>query len=366
MGKKIGILTYHRPLNYGAALQAYALQEKVKELGAKCAIIDYRNNILENRNRKLTLFTCKTIKELMLYILRGRSYNRKLKNFRGFGEKYFNLSSTCSTKEEVKGISSDFDKFICGSDQVWNHKINGFDEVYYLNFLENPEKKNSYAASFGFKQIPEEYKSRFYSLLKDYNKLSVREHQGAKIIEQLLGYSPQVVLDPTMLLTKEKWFEIIKPYEHNKKYILVYCFSHEDKVISLAKKIAKKTGYDVISILKPYTPHLGVKYEVELAPDEFLGLFKGAEYVVTNSFHGTAFSILFNKQFFTEFLPEQLGVNSRLEDILEIFGLKSRIITNDDPAVIENKINYDPVNRILEKEREKSTNFLKQIVESGS
>ena len=360
--KRVGILTYHRAMNYGALLQAYALQEKIKELGAQCNIIDYRNIILENNNRKLTLFSCRKFKELILFILRGRAYNHKLQKFRAFGEKYFNLSAPCLRIDDVRRISPGYDEFICGSDQVWNHKINGFDETYYLNFLDDQTKKNSYAASFGFKQIPEEYRERYKSLLENYNKLSVRERQGAEIIKDLLGYAPQIVLDPTMLLTEERWLEIIKPYQYPKKYILVYCFSHEDKVIALAKKIAKKTGYDVISILKPYTPHLGVKYEIKLAPDEFLGLFVGAEYIVTNSFHGTAFSIIFNKQFFTEFLPEELNVNSRLEDILELFGLKDRIIKSDDPAVIENKINYDVVNKKLIAEREKSTKFLKEIV----
>ena len=176
-----------------------------------------------------------------------------------------------------------------------------------------------------------------------------------------------MVLDPTLLISKEEWHDLVKnnyPVK-KKKYILVYAFGRSKNIMGLAKSISRKTGYQVVCISTTYRKSIHVRYEKSVGPEEFLALFKKAEYIITNSFHGTAFAINFNKQFFTEFLPGSLDVNSRLENILQLFGLENRIIIRDT-ATTETPINYDAVNKILERERKRSIALLKNAVLGGA
>lgn len=361
---KVGIISYHRVINYGALLQVYALQEKIKELGAECEIIDYRNKILEDKHKKMKFSECKSIKDYIRYFMLGKCHNKKFNKFRNFSEKYLNTSETCYTKEDLKILFEKYTKVITGSDQVWNHNINGLDDAYYLDFLSDKKKKNSFSASFGYKILPDDYKETYKNLLKDYNMLSVREKHGADIIEDLLRYRPSVVLDPTMLKIKEEWFDFANEYKNKDKYILIYGFSGKNYMMDLAKNIAKKTGYQIVIIQNNYLPSFNIKYEKTAGPKDFLGIFKNAEYILTNSFHGTAFSINLNKEFFTELLPESTKVNSRLEHVLNLFNLEDRKITGSNPDIIENKINYTEVNKKLNNERMKSVQFLKEIIDS--
>ena len=133
--------------------------------------------------------------------------------------------------------------------------------------------------------------------------------------------------------------------------------------MSLAKNLSQKTGYEIVIISNNYKKSTVVKYEKAAGPEDFLGLFKNVEYVITNSFHGTASSINLNKQFFTELLPESSGVNSRFEDILELFDLRNRQILNRDISIIDTPIDYAKVNKIKEIERKKSVSLLKKIIE---
>lgn len=362
--RKIGIITYHRAINYGALLQVYALQKKVKELGAKCVVLDYRNKRLENRHKKRRLSDCNNMKDIMKFLLLSKNQNAKHEKFRKFARKYFVLSNPLYSVDDLIKIQDEYDKFIAGSDQVWNHKINGMDTTYFLDFVSDRSKKTSYAASFGVSCIPSEFKQKYSHLLKEFDLLSIREKQGADIIKELLSKEVQVVLDPTLLVTKEEWYNLAEETNSNKsKYILVYAFGGSKYIKDFAENISKETGYKIIWLSNTYKRRISIKYKKSAGPEEFLGLFKNAEYIITNSFHGTAFSINFNKQFFTEMLPETKGVNSRLEDILELFGLEDRKLDGCDANVIHKRIDYHEVNRKLEAERKKSIALLKSIVQ---
>lgn len=363
VNKTIGIITYHRVINYGAILQVYALQKKIKEIGANCIVLDYRNERLENRHKKMKLSECKSIKEFVRDCLLFKNHNIKYDKFRGFAKDHFDFSPPLYRLSDLKEEEKGFDKIITGSDQVWNYRINDMDATYFLEFIEDNSKKATYAASFGLSTIPKKYRQKYYDLLKDFRSILIREKQGAVLIKELLGKEAQVVLDPTLLISKEEWGSLIKDKSLiNMKYILVYAFGRSTNIMNLAKKISKETGYKIIWISNTYRMSISIKYIKAAGPEEFLALFKNAEYIVTNSFHGTAFAINFNKQFFTELLPESLGVNSRLEDILDLFEIESRIIKSCDPSVINAPIDYKKINKILAKEREKSTFLLKKII----
>lgn len=363
---QVGIITYQRAVNYGAILQTYALQNVIKELGYDVKTIDYRNQILEDRHKKMKFSSIKGIKDLIKYFLLSKDVNKKHDKFRRFGDMYLNLSDPVYSQEDLARLEKEYDLFITGSDQVWNYKINGLDSNYFLDFVENKSKKRTYAASFGISEIPEELKQNYKDLLMDFNNILIREKQGAEIISDLLSKESQVVLDPTMLLTKDKWLTFIdSDINYNDKYILVYAFGNPKKIKELALEISIKTGFRILWISTTPKFSKKIKFIKSAGPEEFLTLFNNAEYIITNSFHGTAFSINFNKQFSTELLPETTGVNSRLEDILELFGLQERKILSTDSSIIESKIDYKKVNLKLEEEREKSISLLRDAIENN-
>lgn len=360
---RIGIITYHRAINYGAILQAYALQRKIRELGFESVILDYRSDYLEKRHRKRKMKYCKTFKDVLRYLLLSKNYNIKHDKFRKFMAQYLKLSAPLYNLNDLERIEEDFDKIITGSDQVWNYKLNNMDEAYFLNFVKDKSKKTSYAASFGINKIPREYRKRYIELLRDFDSILIREKQGAQIINDLLNKEAKVVLDPTLLISKEEWFKLsCRMPSVNYKYILVYAFGNSENIINLAKNISKKTGYKIVQITTTYKKGVKIKYAKAVGPAEFLYLFKNANYIITNSFHGTAFAINFNKEFFTELLPKSMGTNSRIEDILHLFKLEDRIISSSNIDWINKKIDYDRVNKLLEDERNKSIALLNDVL----
>lgn len=360
----VGIITYHRPINYGAILQVYALQKKIKEFNVKCDVIDYRNITLESLHRKKKLSEAKNLKQFVRDVLLLKNHNLKFDKFREFSEKHLIFSRPLHDFDGMVSISNNYDKFVVGSDQVWNYKINKMDPVYFLKFVNDNSKKVTYAVSFGVNDIPEIYKKKYIDFLKDFNNILIREKKGREIINNLISKESNIVLDPTLLVSKEEWYEIATEKKHLKdKYILVYAFSGSKYIMDLAKNISKKTGYKIIWICNSYKKSFNIKYIKSAGPDEFLGLFKNAEYIITNSFHGTIFSINFNKHFFTELLPETKGTNSRMVDVLELFNLSDRIINDSEITNIELKIDYKKVNEILKYERNRSLMLLKQACE---
>lgn len=362
--KKIGIITFHRAINYGALLQTYALHKKIKDLGFDNEILDYRNQVLEKKHKKMKLSISNGIKGILKYLLIARNHNTKHNKFREFTKKYIKMSEPLNSLDDIKKIESQYSKFITGSDQVWNYNITNFDKTYFLQFTRNNSKKNAYAASFGISKIPNDLVNDYKNLLKGFNIISIREEKGAEIIRNLINKDVDTVLDPTMLIDKNQWFKLAddKLYK-NEKFILIYGFGGSSNIINFAKNLSKKTGYKIVHITSSFKKIKGVIYEQSVGPEEFLGLFKNAEFIITNSFHGTAFSINFNKQFFIELLPASTGVNSRLEHILNLFDLNDRLITSTVVNNYKEQIDYTYVNKILTKEKEKSIKILKKILQ---
>jgi hypothetical protein len=360
----VGVITFHRAINYGALLQAYALQEVLIKLRCRCNIIDYRNVRLESLHKENTLTDCHNWKEICRLIFYSKYHNKKVKKFREFSLSHLNLSDGYYGIDELRKITSEYDKFICGSDQIWNYKITNFDKAYFLDFVENKLQKYSYAASFGLDNIPSEYREEYKILLLNFNKITVRERQGAEIYKSLIGDDAEVVLDPTMLLSKLEWEKITTDYIKKDNYILLYLFGMSPTLKKFVKKLSKQTGCEIVSISYSLLNGLKATYERCVGPTEFLGLFKNARYIITNSFHGTAFSINFNKDFFIEMLPESKGGNSRLENILDLFGLRGRQIINGENTHVQEHIDYNQINQKLLVERQNSLNFLQKIIQA--
>lgn len=361
---RIGIITFHRALNYGALLQAYALQTVIVGIGCKCQIINYHSPSIDKKVKEITLSNCKNIKGIYRYIFYSRNHNKKMGKFRDFSLKFLNLSAVCTNNSELKKLSSTYDCLISGSDQVWNFKITDSDEAYLLGFEEDGRKKNAYSASFGISDIPEEKVEAYQYLLNDYNQISVREKTGAEMVKKLIGRDVEVTLDPTLLLNKTDWLKLAVEYKRKDDYILFYGFGMPTSMKSFLSTLARKTGLQIVVISQALRNRVKGIYEKCVGPEEYLGLFKNARYVVTNSFHGIAFSINFNKDFFFEQLPasDLINVNSRIENIRNLFSLQNREITNGVNSNVDKPIDYSLVNKILEEERRKSMMFLNQIV----
>lgn len=356
---RVGIITFHRAVNYGAVLQTYALYETLDRMGVQAVIVDYRNPILEKRHKRHTIVDCTTLKDYIRLIWLSRNYNRKHDRFRVFRDENLTVSDPYFQFEDLRKAAGCYDKFVCGSDQVWNGNITGLDPAYFLTFADDVQR-NSYAASFGFGELSLSEKDDYRVLLEGFEHMSVREKHGAQIIKQLLNRDVEVVLDPTLLLGAEEWGEIAIEAKKD-GYILVYGFSGRH-YLDFARNLAKRTSLPIIRLANPYLPSKKISHERSAGPREFLGLFQNAAYVVTNSFHGTVFAINFNKPFFIEMLPESTGVNSRLEHVLDLFNLWDRLIISAKVPEVDLSINYHLVNQILEVERKKSLKFLQKAV----
>ncbi len=377
---KVGIITFHKVNNYGAVLQAYALQKTVQKLGCKCDIIDYgrknlRDVLLWQKNKLLCFLKGKpdhqgysNIEFINMYFTTVFFNNKvvadKFNTFRkGLETSRFVHSGT------IKELNKEYDLFISGSDQVWNCGRVIMDKSYFLNFVDQNEKKGSYAASFGIKEIPHKYVEDYRLLLSKYKYLSVRETAGADIIKDLIHRDAKVVLDPTLLLDKEEWFELIGKAQNHKPVIVVYMLEYSEKLLEFARGLSKKTNYPIRLLNKPYNRKVEEEFRTDVGPIEWLKEIQNATYVITNSFHGVAFSINFNKTFFVEIAEERIrgAMGSRIEHILKTFELEDRLINQrkqdrnlKDPNNFD--IDYDKINIRLRELREDSMLYLDDML----
>ena len=354
---KIGIVTFHRAINFGGVLQAFALQNILKIKGYDCEIIDYYCPFIEAHYRTKNYFTILQLKRFFYTLLYNGELKRNIKGFEKFLANYLKISKNKYYPINLVEINEYYDKFITGSDQVWSPTCAGFDSGYFLSFVTDNSKKISYAASFGTKELPFSKTEEYINRLKQFWAISVRETSGSKIVYDLIGKKVKVVLDPTLLLKKQQWEELFddKKY-HKEKYILVYMISEDKRILELAKKMSRKTGKKVFYINDRIYKTKGVENLRKVTPDEWVRLFLNADMVFTNSFHGIAFSINFNKEFYAYYLQGNLSANERIINILSIFCLENRL-EKKEICCLES-IDYEKINKKLEVLRNESITFL--------
>lgn len=356
--KKIGILTFHCSNNYGAVLQAYALCRTIQKIykDSDVQVIDYR---CEGTVTKTSFFNLKKKNGFVRALLHYRQINSINKKFDKFRNKYLNLSKTYITKDNLKMHSNDFDVIISGSDQVWNLTWSGNDAVYFQDFNENDRSKFSYAASFGFEKLDHDQIPFYKNLLQRFSKISVREESGKRIIEEQLGLHAEKHIDPTLLFSSDEWRKIAIAPKFKRKFILVYMVPKQKSVISYANRLSKETGLPILMLSKNFEP-INAKHVGDSSPEEFVGWFEHAEYVVTNSFHGTAFSLIFHKKLSVE-LNNIRGLNIRSKDLLETCGIKSDV-ESDNSIIKIDRIDWEKVDQNLQRERVKSNKYLSTLL----
>lgn len=377
--KRIGIITIIKANNYGAELQAYALQKKINLMGYNAEIIDYlfyKNPKFKKTkaSRPVFKFTLKKRFKEYAYVKIQKLKNllflntvkRKEERFFLFHKNNTQFSATYDTIDLLYKSDIKYDIYVSGSDQIWNPNLYSSLEPYFLTFAPKGAKKISYASSFGISHLPNQYIEKYKRWLEGYKAISVRENTGVKIIEQL-GLKSEWVLDPTLLLTKGEWTKIEKPVNVPDKYILIYELIDSPYLKHLASDISKRYGHKVVKICKDaYKPKdkndfINIS---DAGPAEFIYLFNHANFIITNSFHGSAFSINFNKSFYV-IIPKNKDNNSRQKSILELFGLNDRIIYEgqDINDINIDKINFDEINKELDTQRKLSLNFLKKNID---
>lgn len=366
--KKVYTVTFHSANNYGAMLQAYALQ-KFLDSNYDTKILNYNNSYIASGYRVFRL-PSKNLKKSVINFMKDvynfpKEYPR-CKKFNKFREK-LKFTNVINNKIEVENIL-DCDALVVGSDQVWNPVLTGgVDLVYFLD-IDKPEvKKISYAASCGSIDILNKYSSDFSKYLSSFDHISVREKSLKESLIKDFKINAELVIDPTLLLTKKDWVSLIDKPILEEKYIFAYSVGNaNDKFYESLKFLSNKTGYKVVYFDKRDKKGLIVgnkKSFYSAGPVEFLNLLYNSEYVVTTSFHGVALSSILNKKMFIclSTYPDRLIT---LIDKLNI----SDFIVNDSCSlekIFDLDINWEVVNTNLDIERNFSANWLISSIENG-
>lgn len=352
-------VTHQNAVNYGAALQAYALQKQLSKLGVDDKILDLEaahpifNGVKFNKHLPGNMYGN------ILNLLQIVQTKRRIKRFKEFVKNNIKTTQHYRTIEEVFVNPPVADAYITGSDQTFNIHL-GERSASFLRFGSEKTKRISYAASMGRPVVEDKYIDEFVSAIKTYSFLSVRECCSADYITKISGLPCQANLDPTLLLSEEEWLKLASISKsclsvEREKYILVYQLLKNPILNDAVKKIKKETGLKVV-VINPYAV-CGLKGNIiirDAGPIEFLNLYKNAEIILTTSFHGTCFSIIFQKPFFS-FIRQSSEI--RITNLLNILNLNDRIIT-DSGKITSSEIVYNNVTGILEMERKKANEYL--------
>ena len=344
---KIGILTFHCAINYGAVLQAYGLQETLKSMGHEVYIIDYRPEYLK---RPYRLFFPEVVKghgilgnirffirELLALPIR---YKRRCA-FNRFIETYLHLANLDFQSED-----NDFDCFVFGSDQIWNPQITAGDPVFFGDApCFKGKRMVSYAASSGnASDLKEIDIQKIKGWLSMFSALSVREKSLSHYLLEELQLKNQLVIDPVLLAGKEVFSKIASTKKMHKPYLLFFSLKKNEASLNIAKQQAMLYNMDLVEMYSMMEVIKSEKIVQSLSPTDFIRYFLDAQYVVTTSFHGTVFSILFHKPFICS---GQFAM-SRFDSLLEIFGLEVRFMNNfSTKEMFSNDIDWISVDKIL-------------------
>ncbi len=366
---KVSIITYHRVYNYGAALQAYATEKIFEKLGYEAEIVDYipkkvkRYGGYRQISYESKMFYSNPLKKFIVSIVKMPSYRKQRKVFDKFLDVQFKMSRPYYSIQELRDNPPEADLYCTGSDQVWNNIYSdGFDEAFFLPYAK-VGKKFAFSASFGRKDFTEEERRQLLSYIKDYQAVSVREKSGLDIINNLPIHLKEHTLDPTLVLEKREWEKLIKKDNAVEEgYILVYQLHGNSPAETYANIIGKKQGKKVYRIITMMHQKSNGSNRITIPDVEmFLTLFAKADLVVTDSFHGTAFSINFNKNFVVT-VPQRTG--ERIASILELTKLSNRIAHSSTEAlqIAEENIDFDRCEEILALEREKAVSYIRDAI----
>lgn len=358
---KVGIITLHHTTNYGATFQAYGLWKAIKELGHEVEIIDYRSYKVARAH----LGKCLPIRKTQIWNSQFIPFSIQAWRMRKFLVDNMDLSRQKTyTKTGLKKFSKDYDVVVCGSDEIWHlySPLTGFDASFFLDFVDSQTSRVSYAPSFSQTKNLGQHEQLIRDLIARFDAISVRDSHSLSLIKKC-DRSARIVLDPTFLVDFSQLQ--IEP-KQTKEYILLYTvknFSEEQKKwVKSWLNARPELALPIISLGK--SNEIANINLISVSPQEWLGYFKNASYIITNSYHGTIFSLKYERDF-TVFTTKN---NIKIKDLLRTLGLESRIIDSaewDSDFKQSMSINYEPVNKILEREIAKSKKYLLDAIEDN-
>lgn len=364
---KVGIITFHNVNNYGSVLQTYATQETFKRLGLHTEIIDYCRADQVGYWEKLkdacsrSKFSNNAFSRLGYYVIKAPSYIRQKIVFQSFIKQYIILSEKrYTTFDSLCSNPPKIDVAVTGSDQMWNSEYNkGVEKAFYLEFAAPEVLRIAYSTSIGITHIPETEQKETASYLRKYRAISVREQSAVTTLAEIGIEKAKHLLDPTLVISGEEWKELASTkYQKHKPYVLIYQLNPNPEFDTFAEKLAKENGYDLLRINLMYDQYRKCGKSVAIPTvREYISLFANAKYVVTDSFHGTAFCINLNTQFYV-FNPPKYS--TRLDSILELTGLDGRVVHSGNYDTMS--INFEKVNIIIDNERTKNIEFLREAL----
>ena len=363
---KASIITLHYINHYGSLLQTYATCYMFNKLGIETEIIDYQR---PNASEKQQILDALHVRGISINSIRGMIYAtvKRIENYKrhkfseDFKRKYITFTRHYVNYDDLCSDPPAADVYCTGSDQTWNSIYNGgLLPAYYLRFAPNGKKRIGYAVSIGMEKYPENERKLAAEYIKDYAAVSVRESSALDIIRDLGYNNVSQIVDPTLAMSKEEWSPLIARRKIKEKYIIIYKLNSIPEIEEFADILARKTGCKIVR-MSYYLNHFKYQGKMVYSPsvEEFLSLINYAEYVITDSFHCLAFSLNFQKEFYA-FFPDEY--NSRLKSLMELTGTLSRRV-NDVNYYNTDPINYDYVNKTLERERKRSEAFIRQNCE---
>lgn len=326
---KIGIITFQRADNYGALLQCYALYKYIKGINPDTEVIDYRNSVIEDRYKKYKRFDRHIIRCLvdnLNALMHSRNYTKRKEGFEQL-RKMISFSEP-RDKKEVLDSMNEYDLIFSGSDQILNpHITDGFDDAYYLNAPGN-FKKIVYAGSVGNAQDSMIQNKEFFNRIQKFDALSFRENDINEYVNSK-GIKCITVVDPTLLLTKDMWDDIISDVDTgiDTDYLVLYYVQADEELVKIAESLAQENHYKIVY----FDAHLRFNnraiYKGNAGPLEFIKLIRDAKVIVTSSFHGTAFSTIYRKSIYLH-LPRVTG--ARVKTLAQMAGIENRIYSSYD------------------------------------
>lgn len=371
---KIKTITCHDCYNFGASLQAYALEHYLESQGHDVEIIHYKPDYLSGHFKLTavnnTKFNRPILKQLYLLAkLPGRlSGLKRKKAFDNFTDKYLKLTRRYNSFDELKENPPSADCYIAGSDQIWNTLFkNGRDAAFYLDFGNEGTKRISYAASFATADVVPEFRQFVCDKLKNFNSVSIRESNSLPLLKSLGRNDGVVVCDPVMLPERSQWVELMSQNPLNPKYeadisrpyILLYLSDNSKAIENTVKELKQKTGWKIYAVGAVKAAYADRNF-TDASPVDFLHLIANSQFVASNSFHATVFSLIFEKKFCVVNRIE--GINERMKSLLENFGLGDRLVSSCNPGLLSD-IDFEEVRRRMDSMAAFSKNWLNSQLE---
>ena len=363
---KVLNITMHAVDNYGSVLQTYATEQLFRKLGCEVETLNYIQNGLQLDSVSKIIrnggpgwkIKCK---QLVLHLIQPKHGNARKKVMEDFRKKYLHLTKhKYLSTDELKSDVPTADIYCTGSDQTWNTTLHGVSDVYFLTFAPAGKKRIAFSASFGVSSLPQKDQEAVKKRLANYTAISVREESGLAILKELGVDNAQWVLDPTLAVMPDCWYDMAADRMIDKEYIFVYQLNTSETFADYVNKFSKSKGLDVFYVKSRKEKSLQGTYIECPTPEMLLSYFRYSSYVITDSFHATVFSLIFHREFLIIYPPH---FPTRLESLLCMIGLEKRHVADFTRFDYDNEhIDYEKVGQIIELKQKETLGFLKNAI----